>query len=428
MTLRVGIVGLGVVGAETVRTLAGHADLIAARCGQPVRVTEVSARDRSKDRGVDLSGFVWRDDPLAIAASGDVDLVVELVGGEDGMALDLARAALGAGKSFVTANKAMIARHGAELAALAEENGGKLAFEAAVAGGIPALKALREGLAGNSIDRVYGILNGTCNYILTEMFETSRAFDEVLKEAQDLGYAEADPTFDVDGVDAAQKLAILAALAFGGPPDIDGVETSGIRQVTDLDIAFAKELGYRIRLFGVAAKSEHGVEQRVSACMAPATAALARIDGVTNAVMIEGEPVGQSLLVGPGAGGGATASAVVADIVDIAAGRGGPGFGAAAKALTPQPTTPIEKRAGTYYIRLNVIDRPGVIADMAGVFGRHGVSIESLLQHGREPEAAVPVVLTTHETTEATMREVAAELGRLEAAIEPPILMRIESL
>jgi homoserine dehydrogenase len=322
----------------------------------------------------------------------------------------------------------MIAHHGAELAVLAEANGASLAFEAAVAGGIPVLKALKEGLAGNRIDRVYGILNGTCNFILTEMFETGRAFDDVLAEAQALGYAEADPTFDIDGIDAAQKLAILAALAFGGAPDFAAVETSGIRQVSSLDIAFAKELGYRIRLFGVAARSETGIEQRVSACMAPVSAALARVDGVTNAVMIEGAPVGQSLLIGPGAGGGATASAVIGDVVDIASGRGGRSFGAAAASLGSMPVTPITARHGAYYLRLMVIDRPGVIADVAGIFGRNGVSIESMLQHGRQPEEAVPVVLTTHETNEATMRAVATALTALAATIEPPILMRIETL
>lgn len=427
MTMRIGVIGLGVVGAETVRTLGDHAAMLEARAGQAIQVTEVTARDKSKDRGLDLSAYTWRDDANALATSDGVDIVVELIGGEDGPALAAAEAALGAGKHFVTANKAMIARHGAKLATLAEANDVTLAFEAAVAGGIPVLKALKEGLAANKIDRVAGILNGTCNYILTEMFETGRAFDDVLKEAQDLGYAEADPTFDVDGIDAAHKLAILAAIAFGGAPDMDAVEISGIRQVTALDIAFAKELGYRIRLLGVAERSASGVEQRVSACMAPRASALARIDGVTNAVMIGGAPVGESLLVGPGAGGGATASSVIADIVDVAAGRGGRGFGAAAAGLGAMPTTPIAERHGAYYIRLMVIDRPGVIADVAGILGRHEVSIESVLQHGRQPEEAVPVVMTTHETTEATIRAVSEELGALAAAIEPPILMRIES-
>lgn len=427
MTVRVGLIGLGTVGAEAARTLEAHAEMITARAGAPVVVTEVSARSRSKDRGIDISGMTWRDDPSQLAVSDNVDIVVELVGGEDGPALAAVEAALAAGKHVVTANKAMIARHGARLAALAEANGAQLAFEAAVAGGIPILKALKEGLAGNDVERVHGILNGTCNFILTEMLSTGRAFDDVLKEAQDLGYAEADPGFDIDGVDAAQKLAILSGIAFGAAPDIDAVETSGIRNVSALDIMFAKELGYRIRLLGVAAKSATGVEQRVSACLVPETADLARIDGVTNAVMVDAEPVGQALLVGPGAGGGATASSVLGDIIDIAAGRRAYAFGQEAASLGALTVTPIADRAGAYYIRLNVIDQPGVIADVAGVLGQHGVSIKSVLQHGRDPNEAVPVVMTTHETTEAVIRDVATALSALEAAVEPPILMKIES-
>ena len=428
MTVRVGLIGLGTVGAEAARTLADHADVITARAGAPVVVTEVSARSRSKDRGIDISEATWRDDPSQLATSDDVDIVVELVGGEDGPALAAVEAALAAGKHVVTANKAMIAKHGARLAALAEANGVQLAFEAAVAGGIPILKALKEGLAGNKVERVYGILNGTCNFILTEMLSTGRAFDDVLKEAQDLGYAEADPGFDIDGVDAAQKLAILSAIAFGAAPDFDAVETSGIRNVSALDITFAAELGYRIRLLGVADKSATGVEQRVSACLVAETADLARIDGVTNAVMVDAHPVGQALLVGPGAGGGATASSVLGDIIDIAAGRTARAFGRDAAGLGALQATPIADRHGAYYIRLNVIDRPGVIADVAGVLGQYGVSIKSVLQHGRQPDEPVPVVMTTHETNEATIREVASALSALEAAVEPPILMKIESL
>lgn len=428
MTVRVGLIGLGTVGAEAARTLEAHAEIITARAGAPVTVTEVSARSRSKDRGIDITGMTWRDDPSQLAVSDNVDIVVELVGGEDGHALAAVEAALAAGKHVVTANKAMIARHGGRLAALAEANNVQLAFEAAVAGGIPILKALKEGLAGNEVERVHGILNGTCNFILTEMLSTGRAFDDVLKEAQELGYAEADPGFDIDGVDAAHKLAILSAIAFGVKPDFDAVEVSGIRDVSALDIKFAKELGYRIRLLGVAAKSETGVEQRVSACLVPESADLARIDGVTNAVMVDAEPVGQALLVGPGAGGGATASAVLGDIVDIAAGRTARAFGRDTASLGALKTTPIADRHGAYYIRLNVIDQPGVIADVAGVLGKYGVSIKSVLQHGRQPNEPVPVVMTTHETTEATMRDVASALSALEAAAEAPILMKIESL
>lgn len=428
MTVRVGLIGLGTVGAEAARTLQAHAEMITARAGAPVTVTEVSARSRSKDRGIDIAGMTWRDDPSQLAISDNVDIVVELVGGEDGPALAAVEAALAAGKHVVTANKAMIARHGGGLAALAEANNMQLAFEAAVAGGIPILKALKEGLAGNEVERVYGILNGTCNFILTEMFSTGRAFDDVLKEAQDLGYAEADPDFDIDGVDAAHKLAILSAIAFGMLPDFDAVEVSGIRDVSALDIKFAKELGYRIRLLGVAAKSKTGIEQRVSACLIPKGADLARIDGVTNAIMVDAAPVGQALLVGPGAGGGATASAVLGDIVDIAAGRTARAFGRDTASLGALKTTPIADRHGAYYIRLNVIDQPGVIADVAGVLGKYGVSIKSVLQHGRQPDEPVPVVMTTHETNEATMRDVASALSALEAAVEAPILMKIESL
>ena len=428
MTVRLGVIGLGVVGSETLRTLKDHADIIEARSGQAVQVTEVSARDRLKDRGIDLRDYVWRDHPLSLVASDNVDVVVELVGGEGGVALQIAEAALAAGKHLVTANKAMISRHGATLASLAENHNVTLAFEAAVAGGIPVLKALKEGLAGNRITRVSGILNGTCNYIVTEMFETGRSFADVLKEAQEKGYAEADPAFDIDGIDAAQKLSILAAIAFGGTPHFEAVDTTGIRHVSDLDIRFAKELGYQIRLIGVAEKTPEGLMQRVSACMTPKSHPLARVDGVTNAVLIEGLPVGQSLLVGPGAGGGATASAVMGDIVDIAGRRGARGFGGAASTLKELSITPVSARSGSYYIRVMVIDRPGVIAAMADVFGRNGVSIESLLQHGRQPEEAVPVVMTTHDTNEGTIRNVVTELSALATVAEPPILMRIESI
>jgi len=428
MTIRLGVIGLGVVGAETLQTLTNHSNVIEERSGQKVEIIEVSARDKSRDRGFDVQKYLWRDDPIELATSQNIDVVVELVGGEDGVALEVAEAALKAGKHLVTANKAMIARHGARLAAIAESMNVTLAFEAAVAGGIPALKALKEGLAGNRINRVSGILNGTCNYIVTEMSETGRSFDDVLKEAQAKGYAEADPAFDIDGVDAAQKLSILAAIAFGGTPNFDSVDTSGVRYVTDLDIKFAKELGYQIRLIGVAERTKDGVMQRVSACMTPKAHPLARIDGVTNAVLMEGSPVGQSLLVGPGAGGGATASAVLGDIVDIASGRGARGFGEAASSLKELSVAPVSVRTGSFYIRVMVIDRPGVIAEMAAIFGKNGVSIESFLQHGRQPDEAVPVVMTTHDTNESTIRNVVEQLGALATVAETPILMRIESL
>ena len=325
--LSVGIAGLGTVGGGVLKLLRDNAEIVTARAGRPIAVTAVSARDRSKDRGVAVTGLRWYDDPVALAGDPGVDVVVELIGGSDGPARALAEAAIGAGKPLVTANKALLAVHGAALARLAEERGVTLKFEAAVAGGIPAIKALREGLAGNRISNVAGILNGTCNYILTQMRERGREFADVLADAQKLGYAEADPSFDIDGVDAAHKLAILAALAFGRPVSFDDVHVEGIRRISALDIAFATELGYRIKLLGIARQTEAGIETRVHPCMVPQTAPIARVDGVFNAVVAEGDFVGRVMLEGRGAGAGPTASAVAADLIDIARGRVHPGLG-----------------------------------------------------------------------------------------------------
>jgi homoserine dehydrogenase len=316
--------------------------------------------------------------------------------------------------------------HGADLAALAERAGVPLAFEAAVAGGIPVIKALREGLAANRITRVAGILNGTCNYILTVMRERGREFAEVLHDAQKLGYAEADPSFDVDGIDAAHKLAILAALAFGRPVAFDSVFIEGIRRVSALDIAFANELGYRIKLLGIARRTDAGVETRVHPCMVPQAAPIAQVDGVFNAVVAEGDFVGRVMLQGRGAGAGPTASAVVADLIDIARGRFTPVWGAASGALTDAPSVPMSAHVGAYYLRLMVVDRPGVIADVTAVLRDHGVSLESMLQRGRSPGEAVPVVLVTHETAESAMRTALDRIGALDTVLEPPTLIRIE--
>lgn len=424
--LLVGVAGLGTVGAGVLRLLRDNADVVAARAGRPVTVTAVSARERARDRGVSLAGLHWHDDPAALAGDPDVDVVVELVGGSDGPARVLVEAALARGKPVVTANKALMAVHGAALADAAERARVALAYEAAVAGGIPVIKALREGLAGNRIGRVAGILNGTCNYILTEMRERGLEFAEVLADAQRLGYAEADPSFDVDGVDAAHKLAILAALAFGRPVDFGAVHVEGIRAVSQLDIAFAGELGYRIKLLGIARRTEGGIEARVHPCMVPQTSPLARVDGVYNAVVAEGDFVGRVMLEGRGAGAGPTASAVVADLIDLARGRATPVWGAAAGALEAVPSVPISAHHGAYYLRLMVVDRPGVIADVAAALRDAGVSLESLLQHGRAPGEAVPVVLVTHETGEAAMRQALDRIGAMDAVLEPPALIRIE--
>lgn len=424
--LAIGVAGLGTVGAGVLRLLHDNAAIVAARAGRPVRVAAVSARDQTRDRGVPLDGLSWHANPVDLAHDPAVDVVVELIGGSEGPARQLVEAALAVGKPVVTANKALLAIHGADLAARAAAAQVALAFEAAVAGGIPAIKALREGLAGNRIDRVAGILNGTCNYILTEMRTGGRAFADVLADAQRLGYAESDPSFDVDGIDAAHKLAILAALAFNRPVDFGAVHVEGIRQVTALDVAFAAELGYRIKLLGIARRLEGGVETRVHPCMIPQSSPIARVDGVFNAVEFVGNFVGRVMLEGRGAGAGPTASAVVADLVDIARGRAAPVWGAAGDHLLHLPAVPISAHVGCYYLRLMVLDRPGVIADVTAALRDAGVSLESMLQRGRAPGESVPVVLVTHETDEAAMRAALATIAALDAVVEPPALIRIE--
>jgi len=424
--LSVAVAGLGTVGAGVLNVLRDNADLVAARAGRPIAVTAVSARDRTRDRGVPLGGLRWYDDPVALAADPAVDVVVEVIGGSEGPARELVRAALEQRKPVVTANKALMAVHGAELAALAEHASVPLAFEAAVAGGIPVIKALREGLAANRISRVAGILNGTCNYILTVMRERGREFAEVLADAQKLGYAEADPSFDVDGIDAAHKLAILAALAFGRPVAFEAVHVEGIRAISALDIGFAGEFGYRIKLLGIARQTEGGIEARVHPCMVPQASPLAGVDGVFNAVVAEGDFVGRVMLEGRGAGAGPTASAVVADLIDIARGRATPVWGAASGALSDAPSVPMSKHFGAYYLRLMVVDRPGVIADVTAVLRDSGISLESMLQRGRAPGESVPVVLVTHETNEAAMRAALLRIAELDAVLEAPTLIRIE--
>jgi len=425
--LSVALAGLGTVGGGVIKLLRDNADIVTARGGRPIAVTAVSARDRSKDRGFPVAGLRWYDDPVALATDPGVDVVVELMGGSDGPARALAEATISAGKPFVTANKALLAVHGAVLARAAEDRGVTLKFEAAVAGGIPVIKALREGLAGNCISNVAGILNGTCNYILTQMRERGREFADVLADAQKLGYAEADPTFDIDGIDAAHKLAILAALAFGRPVSFDDVHVEGIRRISAVDIAFATELGYRIKLLGIARQTEAGIETRVHPCMVPQTAPIARVDGVFNAVVAEGDFVGRVMLEGRGAGAGPTASAVVADLIDIARNRFTPVWGASAASLSTAPSVPMSSHVGPYYLRLMVVDRPGVIADVTAILRDMGVSLESMLQRGRSPGEAVPVVLVTHETKESAMREALDQIGALPTVMEEPTLIRIEA-
>ena len=426
--LRIAIAGLGTVGCGTVTLLRDQAALLADRCGRPVEVVAVSARDRAKDRGVDLSAVRWYDDPVAMAREADAEVVVELIGGSDGIAKAICETAVEARRHVVTANKALLAHHGTALARKAESVGVTLNFEAAVAGGIPIVKALREGLAANRIQRIYGILNGTSNYILSGMRGTGRPFLKVLQQAQKLGYAEADPGFDVDGIDAAHKLAILTSVAFGTEVDFANVYTEGIRHVSPLDMEYAEELGYRIKLLAIARRTENGIEQRVHPCMVRDSAAIAVVDGVTNAVVAEGDFSGSTVYEGPGAGGGPTASAVVADLVDLARGRRIPTFGVPAVALKPAVASPMARHRGPYYIRLMVVDRPGVIADIAAALRDENVSMESMLQRGRSPNEAVPVVLTTHSAEEAAMNRAVQRIARLDAVIERPRLIRIEDL
>ena len=439
-SLRLGVAGLGTVGASVVRMIARRADALSAATGHEIRVTAVSSRDRARDRGLDLSGIQWFDDPVALARSGEVDCVVELIGGSEGPAKATVEAALASGKHVVTANKALLAHHGAALAKAAEAAGVALAFEASVAGGIPVVKALREGLPGNAVSRVYGILNGTCNYILSRMEREGLTFEACLKDAQALGYAEADPTFDVEGFDTAHKLAILTSLAFGTVVDAEGVSVEGLSRVQPLDLRRAAELGYRIKLLGVAQATAAGIEQRVHPTMVPKSSAIAQVMGVTNAVTVDADAVGELTLIGPGAGGEATASAVVADIADVAAnmaaGRVRPTFGRPSAALRPAERVEMQRHEGGYYIRLTVHDRPGVAAGVATRMAEREISIESILQRRSENAAVndprgrsgqpVPLVLITYAATEGNIRAALDAIAADGLLAESPQLIRIE--
>jgi homoserine dehydrogenase len=409
--LRVGVAGLGTVGAATVRLIAEKADELRRQCGRSIEVVAVAARDRSRDRGIDLGTAQWFDDPVAMAKSAELDVVVELIGGEEGPARATVKAALEAGRHVVTANKALIARHGVALAEMAEKRGVLLNYEAAVAGGIPVIKTMREALAGNSVSRIFGIMNGTCNYILTRMEAEGISFEECLADAQRLGYAEADPTFDIEGNDTAHKLAILTSLAFGTKIAADDIYLEGISNITQADIRAAAELGYRIKLLGVAQRTESGIEQRVHPTMVPTASVIAQVHGVTNAVAIETDILGELLLSGPGAGGAATGSAVIGDIADIAKSRPGfqhgPVFGRPAKELAPYKKARMRSHAGGYFIRLTVHDRTGVFAAIAKRMADNDISLESIVQHanGDQDEGQKTVILVTHETTEAAVRK-----------------------
>jgi homoserine dehydrogenase len=427
--LRVGVAGLGTVGSALVRLLGRRRADLAARTGREITVVGVSDLSR-RDRGLDLVGASFYDDPTSLATSGEIDVFVELIGGAEGAAYGAAKAALSLGVPLVTANKAMIAAHGLELARLAEANGAALAFEAAVAGGIPVVKTLREGLAGNAVRRVSGILNGTCNYILSRMETDGLPFDACLADAQRLGYAEADPTFDIGGFDSAHKLAILASLAFGAKIDADAVSIEGIQTITLADLAAADELGYRIKLLGVAERTQKGIEQRVHPTMVAKSEPLAQTMGVLNAVTIDGDAIGALTLVGAGAGGDPTASAVAADIVDVARGDYGPAFGRPVDALEDAERVPMQRHEGGYYVRLAVVDRPGSMASIATRMGERKISLEAIMQKrpakGAPSSEIAPVVLITHATTEASIREALA-LALADGVVkDKPQVIRLE--
>lgn len=423
--LKIALAGLGTVGAGVIKLLDANRDLITRRAGRPIEVVAVSARDRTRDRGVDLDRFIWVDDPVALAGHDGVDAVVELIGGSDGPALALARKSIHARRAFVTANKAMIAHHGLELARAAEAAATALKYEAAVAGGIPVIKGLREGAAANEIAAVYGILNGTCNYILTTMEAEGRDFGDVLADAQALGYAEADPSFDVDGIDAAHKLSILASLSFGTRIDFGAVSTQGIRAVLAGDIAQAKALGYRVRLVGRAEAASDGLLQRVQPCLVPVTHPLAHVAGAMNAVVAEGNFVGRLFFEGRGAGEGPTASAVVADLIDIARGEFGPAFAMPVAALADPGQADGGARRGSFYVRFTVADRPGVLAEITAAMRDAGVSIESLIQRGEAPDGGVLLVMTTHECPAANVTDALARLDGSPSLVGAPMLMPI---
>ncbi|HRK18875.1 MAG TPA: homoserine dehydrogenase [Hyphomicrobiaceae bacterium] len=438
--LKLGIAGLGTVGAGLLQLLNVHNARVADHLGRPIKVVAVSARSKGKERGVSLRDIRWVDDPVKLAADPEIELFVELIGGDDGVAKSAVETALAAKKHVVTANKALLAKHGFDLAKLAEKNGVALNFEAAVAGGIPIIKTMREALVGNEVSRVYGILNGTCNYILTKMEQEKRSFADVLKEAQAKGYAEADPTFDVGGFDTAHKLSLLAALAFNTKVAADQIHIEGIETITQFDIEAANELGYRIKLLGVAQMTDSGIEQRVHPTLVPEDSAIAGVSGVTNAVAVDADFAGSLMLVGPGAGAKATASSVMSDIVDIAAGFVLSPFGVVTAKLKPYKRAKLGQHTGAYYVRLTAYDRPGVMAAITKRMAEREVSLESIVQRRpRGAQATQPqapggqgelanVVIVTHDTTEDAIRKALVAIESDGKVAEKPQMIRIEQL
>jgi homoserine dehydrogenase len=427
--LRLGLAGLGTVGIGVVKIVQKHADLIAARAGRPVVITAVSARDKTKNRDADLSGYAWETDPVALARRADVDVFVEVMGGHEGPARAATEAAIAAGKDVVTANKALLAHHGHALALAAEAAGRVIRFEAAVAGGIPVIKTLTEGLAGNQMRRVMGVMNGTCNYILTRMANAGLPYETVFEEARQLGYLEADPNLDVGGIDAGHKLSLLAAIAFGTKVSFDHVELEGIGNVSIEDIRMADDMGYHIKLLGVAQMTGRGLEQRMTPCLVPAESPLGQLQGGTNMVVLDGDSVGQIVLRGPGAGEGPTASAVMGDVIDLARGIRVPTFGRPAATLAD----PIPAKAATpapYYLRMTLFDKPGALAKVATCLGEAGISIDQMRQINQPGEAddKAVVLIVTHKAAPADITYALARFGETGVVMGAPVAIRIEEV
>ncbi len=424
--LRLGIAGLGTVGIGVVKIIRRQAALLEARTGRPITITAVSARDASKDRGVSLADYAWETDPVALAKRDDVDVFVELMGGHEGPAKDATEAALASGKDVVTANKALLAVHGQALAEQAEASAQVIRFEAAVAGGIPVIKSLTEGLAGNEITRVMGVMNGTCNYILTQMQATGGSYQDLFEECGRLGYLEADPNLDVGGIDAGHKLALLSSIAFGTKPAFDDVQLEGIQRITIEDITAAADMGFRIKLLGVAQRTGRGLEQRMTPCLVPANSPLGQLEGGTNMVVIEGDAVEQIVLRGPGAGEGPTASAVLGDICDLARGLRLATFGQPAATLQDAPAAQTELPA-PFYLRMALKDKPGALAKVAAVLGESGISIDRMRQYSHS-EPSAPVLIVTHKINRAAIDQALAQLQATDVVTVEPVALRIESV
>ncbi|MBR2575081.1 MAG: homoserine dehydrogenase [Loktanella sp.] len=424
--LRLGIAGLGTVGVGVVRIVQKHADLLQARAGRAITISAVSARSRDKDRGVDLSAYAWEDDPVALARREDVDVFIEVMGGHDGPAKHATEAAIAAGKDVVSANKALLAVHGQAIAEAAEAAGRVIRFEAAVAGGIPVVKALTEGLAANDITRIMGVMNGSCNYILTRMESAGLTYQEVFDEANALGYLEADPELDVGGIDAGHKLALLSAIAFGTQVDFDAVQLEGIGAISIEDIRQAADMGFKIKLLGVAQMTGRGLEQRMSPCLVPDTSPLGQLQGGTNMIVLEGDSVGQIVLRGPGAGEGPTASAVMGDVMDIARGLRISTFGQPATSLR-RARPALAAIPAPYYLRLQLLDKPGALAKVARALGDAGISIDRMRQYGHAAPTA-PVLIVTHKTTRTALDEALAAFKDTGVVSGDPVAIRIEAV